>query len=138
MSEQENIAVVRRYFREVWNKGNYDAADEIVSPTFSVEGCGGAISGLDAVKLYISSYRSVYPNVHFTMLSIVAERDKVVACWVGTGMQSACEGSAHKATYGLSVYRIANGRIMEAWSGSDHSGIMQRMGIQREGNRDTT
>src|SRR5206468_12818975 len=87
VSEENNRAIVRRYFEEVWNKGNLAAADLLVAPNFSLEGCG-AISGLEAVKLYISSYRALYPKVHFTILSLVAEGDTVVACWVVSGMQT--------------------------------------------------
>src|SRR5438067_901645 len=96
VNERENQAIVRRYFEEVWNKGNLEAADNLVDLHFSVEGCGGAISGLEAVKLYVSSYRNVYPNVHFTMLSLMAEGDTVVACWVGKGIYPAndCQDEA--------------------------------------------
>jgi predicted ester cyclase len=108
-----------------------------------VEGCGGAISGLEAVKLYVSSYREIYPNVHFTMLSLVAEGDRVIACWVSTGMYPVCDcqdevpPTSKCSTSGLSVYRIANGKIAEAWAGSDHTGAgaIQRLGIQRNRNQ---
>ncbi len=143
MNERENEAIVRRYFEDVWNKGDLQAADVLIDLHFSVEGCGGAISGLEAVKLYISSYREVYPNVHFTMLSLAAEGDRVVACWVCKSMYPACdcqdEGPAPPkcTTTGLSVYRIAGGKIAEAWAGSDHAGAgtIQRLGIQRNRNQ---
>jgi len=139
LSEKENIGVVRRYFDEVWNSGNLDAADDLVAPNFSVEGYG-AISGLEAVKLYVLSYRTLYPTVHFTMLSLIAEGDLVVACWIGRGMQSACCSEEAPAmakcapTAGLSIYRIADGKIAEAWAGSEHggNGNAQRLGIRRE------
>ena len=140
MSEKENIGVVRRYFDEVWNSGNLDAADDLVAPNFSVEGCGGAISGLEAVKLYVSSYRTLYPTVRFTMLSLIAQGDLVAACWVCRGLQSAyCSEEAPARakcapTTGLSVYRIADGKIAEAWAGSERgdSDSAQHLGIHRE------
>jgi predicted SnoaL-like aldol condensation-catalyzing enzyme len=142
LNKQDNIAIVRRYFEEVWNKGNLHAADDLVARGFSVEGCGGAISGLQAVKLYVSSYRAAYPRVHFTMLSLLAEGNLVVACWVvGRGMcsisggcdEASGEKRAGPAT-GISVYRIAGGKIAEAWTGSDHTGagILRRLGIRRD------
>lgn len=141
MQQRDSKAIVRRYFNEVWNKGNLDAADEIIALGFSVEGCGGAVSGLEAVKLYVSCYREVCPNIHFTLLSLIEEGDKVVACWLGTGTQveSDCEETAasfQKApVVGLSIYRIAGGKIMEAWAGSDHACLStdaaRRLGITR-------
>jgi hypothetical protein len=141
VKERENVAIVRRYFEEVWNKGNLDAADELVDRNFSVEGCGGAISGLEAVKLYVSSYRSVYPGVHFTLLSMAVDADRVVVCWAGRGMsqvtsdcQDEAPASCNCTSTGMSIYRIANGKIMEAWAGSDHRGIgsVRRLGISRD------
>jgi len=139
VGEGKNKAIVRRYFEEVWNKGDLAAADVVVAPNFSVEGCGGAISGLEAVKLYVTSYREVFPRVHFTIISLLAEGDKVIACWVGRGMQAAPCGEDEAAARtqkccaaGLSVYRIANGQIVEAWAGSDHCRATgKRLGITR-------
>lgn len=139
MNERANKAVVRRYFEEVWNKGNLEVASELIDENFSVEGCGGAISGLEAVKLYVSSYRSVFPDVHFTILSLQEEDDKVIACWLGRGIQTSCDCQdeaptrSTRQTAGLSVYRIANGKIAEAWAGSDRpgSGAAPRLGISR-------
>jgi predicted SnoaL-like aldol condensation-catalyzing enzyme len=142
VSEENNRAIVRRYFEEVWNRGDLAAADLLVAPNFSLEGCGGAISGLEAVKLYVTSYRALHPSVHFTILSLLAEGDMVAACWAVSGMQTAqCgadEATAHVQkcyTTGLSVYRIADGQIAEAWIGSDHTGISaaRHLGITRDG-----
>ena len=140
MNKQDNIAIVRRYFDEVWNKGNLDAADDLVAPDFSVEGCSGAISGLEAVKLYVSSYRTLYARIHFTLLSLTAEGDRVIACWVTRSLPTtACSGEPRArakctTTTGLSVYRIAGGKIAEAWAGSEHDGRgnIRRLGIRRE------
>src|ERR687886_275369 len=90
-----NKAVVQRYFEKVWNKGNVGVADEILAPNFSA--CSGAISGLEAAKLYISSYREAYPLTRFTILSMLGEEDLVTVCWLCTG----AHGGSAKAT-GLS------------------------------------
>jgi predicted SnoaL-like aldol condensation-catalyzing enzyme len=140
VNEERNVAIVRRYFDEVWNRGNLEAAEELVAPDFSVEGCGGAISGLEAVKLYVSSYRAAYPHVRFTMLSVIAEGAMVLACWMGQGLHSAACDSDEDAqnctrrSSGLSIYRIQGGRIAEAWAGSDHvgAGRAERLGIRKK------
>jgi predicted SnoaL-like aldol condensation-catalyzing enzyme len=121
-----NKAIVRRYFDEIWNSGNMEAAGEVLAANFSA--CGGAISGLEAARLYISSYREAYPHTHFTILSILAEEDFVSVCWACSGAHG---GSAGNAT-GLSVYRLADGKIIEAWATSDVLGPMQRLGISRK------
>jgi predicted SnoaL-like aldol condensation-catalyzing enzyme len=124
MTEMQKIAVVRRYFTELWNKGHLEVAEEILAPSFG--GQGGAISGPDAAKLYVSSYRSAFPNIHFTLLSLHCQADLVVACWVGTGAHDASDNcpdavkpGKERTITGMSVYRLENGKIAEMWTGSE-------------------
>jgi predicted SnoaL-like aldol condensation-catalyzing enzyme len=128
MQAEKNKALVQRYFAEVWNMGDLDAADEILHVGFSL--AGGTFTGREAVKLYISSYRELYPQVHFTLLSLLAEGDTVVASWVATRAQPPhCEDAAAGGTAtrtGMSVYRIAGSKIEEAWAGTDYACAVER------------
>jgi predicted SnoaL-like aldol condensation-catalyzing enzyme len=118
-----NKAVVRRYFEDVWNKGDMEVAGEVLAANFS--GCGGAISGLEAARLLISSYREAYPRAQFTILSMIAEDDLVTVCWASQGTHA----SPTRTATGMSVYRLANGKIVEAWATSDELGPMRRLGV---------
>jgi predicted SnoaL-like aldol condensation-catalyzing enzyme len=134
----KNKSVVCRYFREVWNQGNLAVADEVLAPDFGgrVPSGRGAISGREAAKLYVSSYREAFPNIYYTLLSLAAEGDNVVACWIGRGLHSLPEDCAEstkagcaQTVTGLSVYRLRDGKIVEAWCGSDHKGVARKLGI---------
>lgn len=129
MCREQNKAIVRRYFQEVWNKGDLGMLDDIISPAFS--GCGSVLSGPEAIKLYISAYLAAFPKTRFSILSLTAiGEDKVAVCWAsrGThkGLHSGCAGTP---ITGLSVYRLADGKIVEAWATSDEIGSMRAMGI---------
>ncbi len=124
MTEAEKMAVVRRYFKELWNKGNLEVADEILAPGFA--GQDGGMSGPDAARLYVSSYRNAFPNIHFTLLSLLCQGDLVIASWVGTGAHEgsvACPDAAtpgkERAITGLSVYRLEKGKIADMWIGAE-------------------
>lgn len=135
MTEAEKKAVVRRYFNELWNKGKLEVADELLAPCFG--GQGGAMSGPDAAKLYVSSYREAFPNIHFTVLSLHCQGEMVAACWVGTGAYDGSEGcpelvkpGSERTITGLSLYRLDNGKIAEMWIGSE--AIFQAAGTAKQ------
>ncbi len=124
MTDEAKMDVVRRYFTELWNRGNLALADELIAPGFG--GADGVVSGPEAAKMYVSSYRSAFPNIHFCVLNLRCEGEMVAACWVGTGAHEPAEGCAdgivtgkERTITGMSVYRIEDGRIAEMWIGSE-------------------
>ena len=127
MSAEENKAVVDRYFREVWNEGNLSVADEIIGLRYGARMCGAVMSGPEAVKLFVSTYRETFPGRRFTILSMRAENDIVEVAWAHHG---ATGGGRRTVLTGLSVYRLAEGKIVEGWAQSDQVGEMQQMGVR--------
>jgi hypothetical protein len=59
MSE-ENKALVRRYFEEIWDKGNLDLIDELFTTNFvrhGPTGTEGEVRGLEGFKGLVSTYQ---------------------------------------------------------------------------------
>ncbi len=65
MSE-ENEALVRRYFEEIWNKGNLDLIDELFTTNFVRHGPvgteGGEVRGLEGFNPDYSRSRASLMN----------------------------------------------------------------------------
>jgi ketosteroid isomerase-like protein len=84
MSAQENKELTRRWFEEVWNKGNMDFVDEVVASNLVVhdpstpEGMG---SGVESAKQFVEVYRNAFPDIQLTVEDLIAEGDKVVTRW---------------------------------------------------------
>jgi predicted SnoaL-like aldol condensation-catalyzing enzyme len=127
MTAAENKALVKRYFNELWNRGDTEVANQIIAPDYrSAKGC---LPGREAVKLYIRSYREAYPLTRFTILSMVAQGDMVTVCWASKGThKSICQGacSDRPASTGTSVFRIEEGQIVESWVECESAGRFQR------------
>src|SRR5215203_5162309 len=124
MTDEAKMDVVRSYFTELWNRGKLDLADELIAPAFGGE--GGVVSGPEAAKMYVSSYRCAFPNIHFCVLNLRCEGELVAACWAGTGTHepsSECGDGAlvgkERTITGLSVYRLEDGKIAEMWIGCE-------------------
>jgi steroid delta-isomerase-like uncharacterized protein len=135
MSEDANCALVRRFIDEVFNTGNFDAADEILTsdyvhhdPTTQEFG-----SGIEGFKRLIGYYRDAFPDLAITFDEQFAAGDRVVDRWTGHGthhgelMGVPATGRPVTAA-GMSIHRIADGRIAETWNIYDAAGMLRQIG----------
>lgn len=67
-----------RFFNLVFNDGNMDVVDELISPDYKFNGV--ATSAL-ATKQWASGLRASYPGLHFSIERILAEDDNVALRW---------------------------------------------------------
>jgi steroid delta-isomerase-like uncharacterized protein len=135
MEAAENSALVRRFVEEIFNKGNLEVAEEILTPDYqhhdpTTHEFG---SGIEGFKQLITLYRQAF-DLQIVLDDQVAAGDKVVDRWTGHGTHRgeflglAPTGKKISAT-GISIHRIAGNRIAETWNNYDALGIMQQLGI---------
>ena len=135
MSE-ENKVLVRRYFEEIWDKGNLDLIDELFTTNFVRHGpigTEGEVRGLEGFEGLVSSYRSGLPDLRIPIEDQIAEGDKVVTRWTAYGThQGELLGNAptgNQATLtGILVDRVSGGKIEEEWVDYDTLHLMQQIG----------
>jgi len=133
--EKDNAQFIRRWFEEVWNKGRMDAIEEMCLP--NAIGHGQAQHkvdvGLQEFKQFARSLRSAFPDIRVTIHETLAQGDKVLARWSagmvhsGTFLGIAATGRTVEVT-GMSLQRIANGKIAEAWDNWDQLGLLVQIG----------
>jgi predicted SnoaL-like aldol condensation-catalyzing enzyme len=87
MQTEDNKAVVRRFWEEVFNKGNLDAAYELFAANHVIHIPSLQIDevGVDAMKTLVAVPRTVSPDILATINDQVAEGDKVVTSWTARG-----------------------------------------------------
>ena len=137
MSSETNKTVARRFFEEVFSKGNFNVLDEMIA-TDHVNSGPGTISGLPAgpegTKQLVTVYRNAFPDLRFTIDEQIAEGDKVVTRWTALGTHQGelagipATGKSSTVT-GIAVDRIVNGKIAESWGIFDQFGMMQQLGV---------
>jgi steroid delta-isomerase-like uncharacterized protein len=134
MSEQDK-AITLRVFEEVWNQGNVDAIDELLSPDFVNHGGPPEIpSNREGFKQLVAMYTSAFPDVHFHIEDQIAEGDLVATRWSGHGThQGELMGipptNKQVTVTGIVVDRIAGGAVAESWGEFDQMGMMQQLGV---------
>jgi steroid delta-isomerase-like uncharacterized protein len=134
MSREENVAVVNRYLEEIWNKGNLDAVDDLLSEDYRH---GTPPPGMEPTregfKQYVGMVKSAFPDLTLRAEDTIAEGDKVVQRNVGRG--------THRGDFvdvpptgkevnidGISIYQVRDGRIVKDWTIVDLMGLMQQIG----------
>jgi steroid delta-isomerase-like uncharacterized protein len=138
MSE-ELKAVVRRFGKEIWHKGNLDAIEEFIAPNYirhtshSREG-GRDVHGPEGARRSIASFRAAFPDVHFTEDAILVDGDKVVVRWTFRGTHRGeflgVAPTGKQVTFtGINIYRIADGKIVERWANEDAISLYQQLGL---------
>jgi hypothetical protein len=87
MSAQNDKDLVRRFFEEVWNQNNVEAAKEIVHDNYSsIENLVFASTpGPQIVAAEMEFYRSLYEGLSFKIERMFTEGNTVVTVWQASG-----------------------------------------------------
>ena len=82
--------VVRRFYEELWNRGNLAAADELVAEDYIRHDLrpGDAPPGPARQKAVAQRFRAAFPDVRLEVEALVGEGNVVVARWTSTGTHS--------------------------------------------------
>ena len=137
MSTEENKALVQRAYEEAWNRKNLDALDELLPADYDMHRDTAGRSGRDVIKEAIGNYHAAFPDLQVTIEHLIAEGDIVVmrGIWRGThlGMMKTAYGSMpatgkEMSWTGTHLFRIADGRIAEAFYQTDWLAIYQQLG----------
>ena len=139
MSAEDNKAIARRYWEEVWSTGNVAMVDELVAPE-SLFHSGASINTRDneARKQGTTRWRTWVPDLRTTIDDIFAEGDKVVVRWTTRGTHRgniAIGGMTIPPTgkqisfVGMDMFHFRGGKIVELWRNWDRLGLLEQLGM---------
>jgi len=134
VSIEANKEVVRRWYRDMWNRWDLDAADEIVHAEISFRGSLGAtMTGVGAVKDYIRSVQAAFPDFHNRIDELVGEANVVVARLTYTGTHRGSifgfAPTGRRIEYaGVAMFTLRDGRIVRGWVLGDIHELYRQLG----------
>jgi steroid delta-isomerase-like uncharacterized protein len=136
MSEQTKT-IARKVFEDVQSQGNLALVDEIVANDFVGHTPPADIHGPEGAKQYDAMLREAFPDMQITVEDQIAEGDEVATRWTCRGthegeFQGLPPTGKRVTMSGLTVFRIANGKIVEGWSRPDLLGLLQQLGAVPE------
>ena len=121
---EHNKAVIQRLIEEVLNGGQLEVIDELYAPELA-----------GAARRRITPFRTSFPDVHMEVVDLIAEGDKVVgrftcsATHLGAWLGHAPTGRRFERIDEVSIFRLRDGRIIQAWSLEDSLGRLQQLGL---------
>ena len=145
MSKQdENKAVVGRWFTEFWGKTvNLGVIDEIAAPDMLLKySLHEPRRGREDIKAFMTDFRKAFPDLNFWgTADLIAEGDYVVGQWEGGGTHTGTAfndflvGGLPAATgrkmhfTGTTVLTVINGRIVEEIGLDDGVAALTQLGL---------
>ncbi len=137
MSE-ENKALFRRWFEEVWNQGRAEAIDEMFAEDGVAHGLadasGAELRGPAHFREFHRGFREAFPDIRVTVEDVIAEGDKVAGrCSARATHRSDSLGFAatdRRVEFdGMCIARVRDGQIVEAWNNFDFLTMYQQLGV---------
>lgn len=134
MSEEvRNKALMRRFYEELWSKGNLEAIRELVTEDFvDHQAPAGQASGREELGGLVVMWRTGFPDMRETVEDLISEGDKVVGRFLMRGthrgefMGVAPTGRSVTMS-GIDVVRVADGKISEFWYAEQMLELMQQL-----------
>jgi steroid delta-isomerase-like uncharacterized protein len=116
-------AHIRRYFAEIVSQGNLEAIPDFVAPHIVFKGpyTPEPIQGIDSFTELIAMLHAAFSDFQITEEDMVVEGDTVATRWIASGthkgefMGTGPSGKPFRFA-GTAFYRIADGKIVDAWS----------------------
>lgn len=133
MSVDDNKALIRRFYDDVFNAGRFDLIDELFHDDVIDHTAGpGQKSGIEGIKDSVRYLRNAFPDVHATSEVLLGEGDLVAERWISVGTHRGRfvgvppTGKRIRVT-GINIFRFADGKIAERWLEWDRRGMLRQL-----------
>jgi steroid delta-isomerase-like uncharacterized protein len=136
MPVEENKALIRRFYDEVWNRGNTHVSYEVFADGYvrhDLRPVAG-LPGPAGQKKIADDFQAAFPDLEFTIDLIVGEGDFVVGRWTASGTHLGAwgdiEATGQRATFSaVNIFRFEDGKVAELWNHRDDLGLMEQLGV---------
>lgn len=129
---EKNKAVARDFLDEIWNRSNFAVVDDFLARDYDGHS-STVIRGPEGAVAFIPRLREAFPDFEFSILDQIAEGDKVATRWILSGthegeFQGVPPSGTHVEMTGITIFRVANGKLIEGWTNEDVHGMLQQIG----------
>ena len=138
MSPEDNKALVRLVFKEVWSEGRVALIDELFAPNFLFHDPDfPQVRTRDDYKQWITESRNSFPDLQLTSDYMIAMGEQVVVRWrcrathtgaIQTIRHIPATGKQVDFT-GMVIDHIEDGKFVETWHQADMLTLMRQLGL---------
>lgn len=129
-ASEKNKAVVRKLYDDILTPGHLALLSQVVADEYvGAQGERGPAGMAETV----GPVRAAFPDIKWTVESLLAEDDQVVVRWSWTGTHQGTFRSfaaTHRSvtTGAIVVYQLRDFKIVRSWMQSDRLGFLQQIG----------
>jgi steroid delta-isomerase-like uncharacterized protein len=136
MTAAENVALLTRWYREVWREGKDQTIYELLAPDASLRGQIAPdveVRGPEEFVGFAKRIRDTFPDIEVTLEDVFAVDDKVAARWVaigthaGDGLGIPPTGKRVQIT-GITIAHFVNGKVVRGWDNWDRLSMLEQIG----------
>src|SRR5688572_8632089 len=131
---ETNGRIMQRAFEEIMTRGNVDAIDQLFASDFRGHDTAGGMFGREEFREGVLAVLSAFSDRQVVIADQLVAEDKVATRWTATGVHSGdfngilATGRPISMT-GISIDRIAGGKIVESWEVTDDAGLLRQLGV---------
>lgn len=132
MSEEDNKAVIRRFYEEL-DRGNFEVFTELCTPDY-VSHFSGSPQDRETRMQSSRKFYAAIPDLEHFLEDVIAEGNKVAFRGTARGTHTEAfgdlppTGNAIMFT-GMRFYRMVGGKIAEEWACFDSLALMRQLGV---------
>jgi steroid delta-isomerase-like uncharacterized protein len=135
MSVEENIVLVRRWFKEAWNEGRVQTIYELMHENGACHGSdleAEVLRGPAEFEVFYNRLRGAFPDIQIEIEDAFGSDDKVAVRWSAvmthTGDHLGMPATNKQVRIsGSTMVRIEKGKIVEGWDNWDQLALMQQI-----------
>lgn len=131
--KEQNKLIARRIFEEIQSQGKTDLINELAAEAYVGHTPLGEQEGRASIKPTLSMLRDAFTGFKVTVEDQIAEGDTVATRWTMRGVhdrhfQGIAPTGQSIAVPGVTIFRFANGQVVEGWVSADMLGLMRQLG----------
>ena len=136
MDTEANKRLVRRFYEDVWARGNVSFASEVFADDYVRHDLrpSEAPSGWAGQARIAEQFRKAFPDLEWTIDLLLGEDDLVAARWTAVGTNTGSwvglPATGRSAEFsGVNIFRFGDhGKVVELWNHRDDLGLMEQLG----------
>jgi steroid delta-isomerase-like uncharacterized protein len=126
----------RRFFEELLGQAKWSVADELLAPDIVMHhpSSPAPVAGSEAVQGFLGAFRGGFPDMNMAVEDVFGSGDRAAVRWRMRGTHTASlfgipPTGKQVNVAGISILRVAGGKIVEDWVSEDTMGLMQQLGL---------
>lgn len=132
--DESNKRVMRRAFEGLMDRGDVEIVDELFASDFAGHDTSGGTFGREEFRGGVVAMLSAFSDRQVVIADQIVNGDKVATRWEATGVHSGDFNGIpatgrHVSMTGISIDRIAGGKVVESWEVTDDAGLLRQLGV---------